>query len=364
MNTGRLKNNFTGSAQSCCSMLSGIFFLLCAFAAYAQQGGDWLNVVRDSPYWESQGVAENLSTIRRWVLFSEAYCESPNRHLLLNRRWQFLAYIENADNSEQTLLRLNERRELLAEEGRVDQWVAGAEETTGYPFALSCNQPFTNMDEAIARVTGGQPDYLLWGTWDGMRIGTESDPVSLRTLFYNVVDHRREQERLTFPTEVIPEFLGKIIIESGGDKNALSSESAVGILQLVPEVLDDCEIPERFHKHRIAQVDCALKLMEQNHRNLATSFTVRFGHLTEGKRIRLYSLLLIQAYQIGVGRTVQLLEDDELGRAARYFADNSEQFSAEDILVGMIYHNMGRKDLGLMTLYYVTDTGLATQSLH
>jgi hypothetical protein len=59
--------------------------------------------------------------------------------------------------------------------------------------------------------------------------------------------------------------------------------------------------------------------MEQNHRNLEASFDRVFGHLPESKRARLYTLLLVQTYQIGVGRAVQLLEDEELGRATRYF---------------------------------------------
>jgi hypothetical protein len=71
----------------------------------------------------------------------------------------------------------------------------------------------------------------------------------------------------------------------------------------------------------------------------------------------------VQAYQIGVGRTVHLLQDEELAKAARYFSEHHERFSAEDILVGMIYHNLGRRDIGMLTLYYVTDTRLATEAL-
>ncbi|MEQ9566986.1 MAG: hypothetical protein RLN85_14430, partial [Pseudomonadales bacterium] len=109
--------------------------------------------------------------------------------------------------------------------------------------------------------------------------------------------------------------------------------------------------------------DCALRLMEQNHRNLQEPFTTVFGELPRKKQSVLYNLLLTQAYQVGVGRVTELLLDEELGRAAQYFAANQEQFSAMDILVGMIYHNLGRRDLGLRTLYYVTDINLAQQAL-
>ena len=345
-------------------MLLSIFATATAVpVATAQESGDALAVVRNMPYSESRGVASNLATVRSWVLFSESYCEQPDRHLLLDRRWRFLGYITDGDSADGTIVRLNEARRAMADSGRVAQWVPGTANTNGYPYALACDQPFADMPDAIARVTGDDPEFLVWGTWDGMAIGTEAEPVSLADLFRFVVDYRREQRRLTFPDSVIPVFLGKIIIESGGNKNALSADRAIGILQLLPEVLDDCGIPEPFRRHRIAQVDCALRLMEQNHRNLKDPFDDRFAHLPEAKKSRLYALLLVQAYQIGVGRAIQLLQDAELGAAARHFATFHEQFSAEDILVGMIYHNLGRRDIGMLTLYYVTDTGLATKAL-
>lgn len=345
--------------------LTALFFGAALFAPTlaAQQLGDTASLVRSMPYADSQGVADNLATVRRWVLFGESFCEQPDRHLLMDRQWRFLGYIDDGDSPDVTLARLNESRQEMAESERVTRWIPGSSSTNGYPFALSCDQPFADMADAIARVTGSDPDYRLWGTWDGMSVGTESDPVALEVLFQSVVSHRRQQGLLSFPEDVLPVFLGKVIIESGGNKNALSTDQAIGILQLVPEVLDDCNIPASFRRHRMAQVDCALRLMEQNHRNLQEDFGAVFGHLPDAKRSRLYSLLLVQAYQIGVGRAVQLLEDAELSKAASYFAANHERFSAEDILVGMIYHNLGRRDIGMRTLYYVTDTRLATEAL-
>jgi hypothetical protein len=103
--------------------------------------------------------------------------------------------------------------------------------------------------------------------------------------------------------------------------------------------------------------------VEQNHRNLKGPFIEVFGHLPPQKRDLLYDLLLTQTYLIGVGRATELLNDHVLGEAARYFAVNHLRFSAEDILVGLIYHNMGRRDIGLRTLYYVTDVHLAQSAL-
>ncbi|UZJ43217.1 hypothetical protein OOT55_11205 [Marinimicrobium sp. C6131] len=348
------------------------FGVLIAFTAVAaadpsaESGDDdatWLAVVRQTPFWESQGVAENLATIRTWVLLSQSYCQEPQRHLLFDHRGQFLSYIDNGASPSETIERLNQTRKQLAEKGRASYWHPGADDRRGYPLALACHQPFVDIQEATARLLGKGEDYRVWGTWDGISVGTKNDRVSLVELFRVVYEHRREQGRFTFPDSVMSSFLGKTIIESGAQKNALSSKAARGIMQLRPEVLDDCEIPQAFRLHRMAQVDCALRLVEQNHRNLREPFEATFGDLPDAKRERLYGLLLTQAYQIGVGRTVQLLTDDELGRAARYFAEHHTRFSAEDIQVGMIYHNVGREDIGLRTLYYVTDIRLAQQAL-
>jgi hypothetical protein len=340
-------------------MLAGVL----PSAASAERVDNWLDVVRQTPYWESQGMARNLTTIRRWVLLSEGYCSKPQRHILFDRRGQFVGFIDNADNTEATGHRINETRERLAAEHRVADWSPGTDMSQGYPFALSCNQRYVDINESIARMVGSEKDYRLWGTWDGMRVGSATSPVSLVTLIRTVYEHLEDQGRISFPASVMPTFMGKTIIESGGIKHALSTVSARGIMQLRPNVLDDCEIPKDFRLHRMAQVDCALRLLEQIDRNLQQPFNAVFGKLPEKKRRSLYGLLLTQAYQIGVGRMIELLQDDELGKAAQYFAAHADQLSAEDIQLGMIYHNLGRRDLGMMTLYYVTDVGIATEAL-
>ena len=344
-------------------LLWGVLAGVLSSTASAERVVNWLDVVRQTPYWESQGMAGNLTTIRRWVLLSEGFCSKPQRHILFDRRGQFVGFIDNAENAAATNRRLNETRERLAAEHRVADWSPGTDMSQGYPFALSCDQPYVNMNEAIARMVGREKAYRLWGTWDGMRVGSANDPVSLITLIRSVYEHLEGRGRIGIPASVMPAFIGKTIIESGGIKHALSTESARGIMQLRPGVLDDCEIHKDFRLHRMAQVDCALRLVEQNDRNLQHPFNAVFGKLPENKRRVLYSLLLTQAYQIGIGRMIELLQDKELGKAAQYFAAHADRFSAEDIQLGMIYHNMGRRDLGMLTLYYVTDVGIATEAL-
>jgi hypothetical protein len=324
----------------------------------------WQDVIRQSPYWESQGVYDNLVTIRRWVLASEAYCEVEDRHILFDRRATFLGYVEdsasgNGNHRAINQARIDERRRALAAAGRVDAWAPGELDRIGYPFALSCRQPDAHLATALARYTGETTTAMLWGTWDGMRIGTTDEPVSLHEAIRYVYRFRRDMGRISLPDHVLSTLAGKTIIESGGLRQARSSAGARGIMQLSPAALRDCQIAESFHFHRLAQIDCALYLLEQNHRNLAPVFAEHFGHLPERKARALYDMLLLQAYHGGVGRIRNLLVDDTLNGAARYFALHHERFTAGDIALGMVLHNLGRNRLGFASLYYVTDVGIA-----
>ncbi len=263
----RLFNMLTSPGT--CRIMTPSLLLLCGLLAgvlpaAAEQVDNWLDVVRQTPYWASQGVARNLTTIRRWVLLSEGYCGKPQRQILFDRRGRFLGFIDNADNAAATTRRLNDARERLAATHRVADWSPGTDVGQGYPFALSCDQPYVDLNKAIARMAGSEKDYRLWGTWDGMRVGSPNSPVSLVTLIRTVYKHLKEQGRISFSGTMMPVFMGRTIIESGGNKHALSTESARGIMQLQPSVLDDCEIPKGFRLHRMAQVDCALRLVQQN----------------------------------------------------------------------------------------------------
>src|SRR5690606_10668180 len=131
---------------------------------------NWQEVVRNSPYWVSQGVYNNLVNLRRWVLKGEGYCERKNRHILFDRRATFLGYLEDSESIATTQAQLNHERRRLAEAGRVDYWTPGDDGQIGYPFALSCNQPHAQMEHALARYTGEDTSARLWGTWDGMSI--------------------------------------------------------------------------------------------------------------------------------------------------------------------------------------------------
>ncbi len=353
----------TWAARWCASPILALILAAAVAAAEAPAPlPDWQEVIRRSPYWESQGMHGNLTTIRRWVLAGEAYCEDEERHILFDRRATFVGYIENEGSPEANHRKINHERRRLAAEGRTDAWVAGGRDRIGYPFVLACKQPDARLADALARYTGEDEGARLWGTWDGMRVGTRDAPVSLHQAIRQVYDDRLARGRISLPSHLLSTLAGKVIIESGGRQDAHSQADARGVMQLSPPALNDCELDPRFHFHRLAQIDCALYLLEQNHRNLLPAFHTRFGHLPEDKAEALYDMLLLQAYHGGVGRVVDLLTDPKLDAAARYFADYHHRFTAGDVALGLVFHNLGRNRLGFASLYYVTDVSIATEA--
>ncbi len=323
----------------------------------------WRAIVRESPYWVSQGVYRNILTIRHWVLKESGYCANPDRHILFDMRGQFLGWISNGDDSAATQRRLNDTRQSLHKQGLTEEWIAGDANTKGYPFALACDQPHVNLDLAIGRYLGTRAKDRVWGSWDDLSFATREQPGSLHSALMYTVQRRNEQNRFTLPA-VLPNYLaGQILIESGGQVRAHSQANAKGILQLSPSALKDCQIKPKNYWHRLAQIDCALRLMHQNARNLQPVFEQRFGHLPESKRDTLFVLMLVQAYHGGAGRVQALLDDETLAKPAKYFAANHERFTAGDIAFGMVFHNLGRDRLGLASLYYVADVQLATEAL-
>ncbi|MFO7580261.1 MAG: hypothetical protein R6W74_08660 [Nitrosomonas halophila] len=345
--------------------LMRVAVLIILFWSMPATGQDrvWTDVVRETPYWMSQGVYQNIITIRRWVLAGSGFCGAPDRHILYDRRGRFLGYITDGGDRDETQQRLNRVRAEWAGSGHSDQWVAGGPNAPGYPFALSCDQPHVDLAASIRRYLGKDPDDGIWGTWDDLVIGSETKRVSLHEALRHIYAVRIAQQRLDLPDELPLYLAGKLLIESGAQSRAHSRADARGIMQLSPGVLDDCGIAAHNHWHRMAQIDCALRLLNQNARLLRPAFEARFDGLTEHKRKRLFTLLLVQAYHGGAARVRLLLEDEQLARPAAYFASHHTAYSAGDIAFGMIFHNLGRNRLGLASLYYIADVEIAVAAL-
>ena len=340
-----------------------IFFLLWCAITIAAPTSDWKKIIRDTPYSFSKGASKNLAELRRWVLLSNGYCELPDRHVFFDQRGQFLTWMDNEESGIATQEKLNKIRLQLHQNKKVNRWIEGSMSTIGYPFALSCDQPWVDIRAAIDRVKGIAPDSKVWGTWDGVKAGTESSPISLEALVGLMFQHRSSQLVKPIDTLSLRLFVAQLIIESGAKKHVRSSDNALGMLQLKPEVLNDCGIEKRFYQHRMAQVDCAVRLYVMISRNLQPVFSSVFGHLEKTKQQALFDILLVQSYHSGIGAMTKLLTDTDMGKAARYFAEHEQQFSAEDIATGMIFHNLGRQPWGWESLYYVLDIMIVSKSL-
>lgn len=334
-----------------------------AVAVGPAAAGNWQDVIRSLPYAYSKDYHRNLSTIRRWVLLENGFCDVAERHVLFNDRGVFLTFTDNAEDKETTQRLLNDVRAQLQQSGKVNRWIEGSESDIGYPFALNCHQPHVNVDEAFSRLVGDMPSDLIWGTWDGLSLGTENDPVPLLSVVDSVYQTKSKIIGQPIVAAEFRYFLGQIIIESGASKDRLSVDNAIGMLQLKPSVLQDCEIPERFYRHRMAQVDCAVRLFQQNRRNLLPAFESVFGNIESSKKDTVFSMLLVQSYHSGIGRVMRLLSDPERNQAALHFAQFSSRYSAEDIGTGLIYHNLGRDNFGFASLYYVVDVAIIAEQL-
>ncbi|WP_108124254.1 hypothetical protein [Saccharospirillum mangrovi] len=345
----------------CCLFLIVLFFLSPLRAETST--APWLQVVRDTPYVFSAGLYDNLATIRRWVLLGESYCIESQRHLLFDQRGRFLTWFDNPGDVAANQIELNAVRERLYRDGEVHRWIAGSATETGYPFALRCDQPHVDLAASLDRLLGTTEEDRVWGTWDGITAGSPEQPWSLAEVVIEVMQTQAKRRGYDITPAMQRAFLGQILIESGARKRSFSAAQAVGLLQLRPEVLADCELAERFYLHRMAQVDCAVRLYQQNDRNLRPAFEQRFGDLPQLKRERLYSLLLVQAYHGGIGRMLALLGDGEEGRAGRELAADAERYSAEDLALGLVFHNLGRISLGLDSLYYSVDVAIAAEAV-
>ncbi|MDG5500058.1 lytic transglycosylase domain-containing protein [Marinobacter sp. BGYM27] len=348
------------------SVLTGLLAgLLSAFSGplQAEELKDWTSVIRESPYWESKGVYSNIRSVRRWILEGQAYCSDENRHIFFDRRGKFLGYMENADTRAATQQKLNTTRLKFTRDGRSDYWVPGSAGNTGYPFALACKQPHVDLDEAMSRYIGSEAGDLIWGSWDDLSIGSPQSPRSLHQALEEIYKVREQQNRLDLPPEMPRYLAGQLLIESGGRRQAHSAANARGIMQLSTVVLSDCGIAPPNYWHRLAQLDCAMRLTSQNARYLRPAFDKLFGHLPKEKRNRLFTLLVVQAYHGGATRVKDLLDDPELSQPAAYLAQHHQGYSAGDIAFGMIFHNLGRNRLGLASLYYVVDVELAAEAL-
>lgn len=325
---------------------------------------NWHEVAQKTPMDAVVGAFDNIQSIRQWVLYGQEACADKEKHILFDGTGNFLTDVPTKkDERKENQEKINQAREALAQEAKIAFWAPGKLSNPGYPFALACEQPEVDMKGATERYLGQDRADRFYGSWKGIKVGSRKKPVSLHEALKIVYDARQKQGKLSFPSSQLSYLSGQVLIESGGKRDVKSSSRAVGVLQLLPSVLRECGVRKRNYYNRIAQIDCALQLTEQNHSFLQEPFKQQFASLPPHKQKELYDLILIQAYHGGVGRVRSLLADPDLSLPAQFYAKDDRPFSAGDIAFGMVYNNLGKKQLGMASLYYVADVTLAAREL-
>lgn len=360
----KLSNTSFRKMTSKLSLIFSAALTVCSSVSAVEPVENWQEIARQKPMLEVSGAFNNIQSIRQWVLYGQQVCVDKEKHILFDGVGNFLADVSTRKNERlENQIKINEIRQALAKEARIDFWAPGQLSNTGYPFALACEQPDVDMKKATDRFLGQNKDDRFEGTFAGIKVGSKKQTVSLQEALKIIYQTRHKQGKLTFPSSLLGYLSGQVLIESGGKRDVKSTSKALGVLQLLPSVLNECGVKKGQYFNRIAQIDCALQLTEQNHKILKAPFELRFDTLSTEKRSELYDLLLIQAYHGGVGRVRSLLIDPDLSRPAEFYSQDDRPFTAGDIAFGMIFNNIGKKQLGMASLYYVADVTLATREL-
>lgn len=98
--------------------------------------------------------------------------------MFFDQRGRLLTWMDNEETGLASQEKLNNIRLQLHKINRVNRWVEGSTSTVGYPFALRCDQPWVDIHASIDRVKGIVLKSKVWGIWDGVKAGTESNPIS------------------------------------------------------------------------------------------------------------------------------------------------------------------------------------------
>jgi hypothetical protein len=358
--------------SNCCSAGCWLALLIVCFlhvfagtlSADSRQYTSVGELMRKMPYQHLKaGVAENWKRARRDILLGEGICRDPKKHVLLSFNGEHVATIGNRSSKRATQSKINRTRRQLAKKRR-EGYVLGTYSRIGYPFAFGCDAEYSERFlYGVKSYFGKTSGSRLKGSWKGVHF---RKPASIRTVLKTLDDKKRRQGKISYPKRVSHLLFGLLAIESGGYKKARSKANARGILQILPSQLKRCGVPRMYYYHRIAQADCALTLLESIHRHIYDDFLVRFRHLPRKKGEELYARLMVQSYHTGMETVRKLLNGrGSESKAARYYAKHQHVFSAADIALGMMMHNIGRGSLriGLASARYVIDAEVGLQAL-
>jgi hypothetical protein len=313
--------------------------------------------VRNQPYDViTEDVFENWYELRSWVLLSDGPCGEKDSHIFANINGEYLGCFKN-DSS------------LVSQQGFIDQYRKELYEQnisdvvlnqrSGYPFAYNCDNE--SFKEAIGRMTGDSTDYLLSGSWEHISV-PEQNPISIIEAVHLI----NEKNNHNLPEDILKRFFGQIVIESRGKKDLRSRKGARGMMQILPSVLERCGVEPQYYEHRFAQIDCALDQLNRSYHIMQSRVDRALPNIDATRRDELAQWMATHAYHAGSGRMSRLFGPTRTGAAARELNQHSEKyknFTAEDLGIFLINHNIGRDGIGRATMKYTLDTQVAGDAI-
>lgn len=330
-------------------------------SANAQSVGD---MIRKLPFDILRpGVAERWKETRTDVLLNIEECEE-DRTLMLSMNGEFLGHVQRIPETEDA--ELSEYARKSFNQRQIDDWrrqqprrVINAYDNIGYPFAYSCTDE--NRDFILQGISNYHDSEITpWGPYEftGMIAPKEA---------FDVVAQRHPD----VPTQAGNLLRGQYVVESGGDAHARSDKHALGAMQIIPYNLEHiCGLEENEFTHKLAQIDCAFTITQENAERLEDSFENVFSHLPEEKKNALFSYFLAHSYHAGVNNFVDMMKSGIEGRAVRWYAQNHDPYSADDIMFGIVFHNYDAKNDGRnfgsiksATMNYLTNARIALDLL-
>lgn len=168
------------------------------------------------------------------------------------------------------------------------------------------------MEEASFRYIPAHERVLEDTIMSGSGADTELNDEGYSELFERVAQRYSNQDPFEhYDLErILPALM---IVESQGDKDAISPRGARGILQIMPNTftsLHGCNYNINNIEHRILQADCAAQELIRNYEFLEPYVEGEFGnYMLATQRRELTELLAISAYNNGIGNLRGAIQD-------------------------------------------------------
>ncbi len=327
-----------------------------ALPANAQSVGD---MIRKLPFdILTPGVANRWKETRSNILLNIGECEE-DRTLMVSMNGELLDHVRRIPDVVD--LEFSEYARKNFNQKQIDIWrqqqprkVLDAYDNIGYPFAYSCTDE--NRDFILQGINSYHNDIIFpWGPYEFLGTITPKEAFDL-------------VEQQHFIPQLAAQLLrGQYVVESGGNAYARSDKHAIGAMQIISYNLENiCGLEEDEFNNQLAQIDCAFTLTKKNAQKIEPYFNNVFGELPEEKKEQLFSNFLVHSYHAGVNNFINMMNPGIEGRAARWYAQNHESFSADDIMFGIIFHNYDAKDDGRSfgniksaTMNYLTNVRIA-----